>query len=279
MPGRGLLHFKGSLARGRILDAALRYRDCNARRVLLAPLLFVGCSVSKVPEIYHGHVGRTVLAVPSRVASSVLYNGESDWTASERPKAERTNRDPIQSIEFYVDLDHPNMTVTDQAARDRLSERSGELHLPSIVGHVIGITVDFPEAVQSTAAAWRSQLSSGKPYPGAFQALEPALPEYGLETRRADWSKPVEGRERHGNSIFDVDVDYLGRTENIYLYCNDARQVVAPFAPMPTCQFRIIVPEMGGRISGSLDRGDVPRWRDLRSAALATLHSFVAVPR
>lgn len=85
----------------------------------------------------------------------------------------------------------------------------------------------------------------------------------------------MRDRERHGGSIFNVDVDYLSVSDNIRLYCNDARQVVAPFAPMASCQFVIVVPELGGRVSGRIDRGDVPRWRDLRAAALMTLHSFV----
>ena len=242
---------------------------------LLAALAAVGCAAAEVPEVYHGRAGRAVLAVPSTIASSVLYDNESDWTAPEKPKAERTDRDPIRGIEFFVDLDHPDRVITDQAARDRLLERSGTLHLPSVVGHVVGITVDLPAEGQPSAAMIRSGESVGKLYPApAFQALKPAPAEYGLETRRADWSKLVKDRERHGIGIFNVDVDYLSRSENTYLYCNDARQVVAPFEPMPTCQFVIVVPELAGRVSGSIDRGDVPRWRDLRAAALATLHFF-----
>lgn len=252
----------------------------NARRALLAALALASCAAADAPEVYHGRAGKTVLAVPSRIASSVLYDGESDWTAPEKPKAQRTDRDPIRVIEFYVDLDNPDSIITDQAARDRLLARSGTLHLPAVVGHVVGITADFLSEGQPSAAAIRSRFSTGKLYPApAFRALKPAPPEYGLETRRADWSKPVKDRKPHGNGIFDVDVDYLSTTENTWLYCNDAQQVVAPFAPMPTCKFVIVVPELGAQVSGSIDRGDVPRWRDLRAAALATLHSFVVATK
>ncbi|MCI1141608.1 hypothetical protein MOP88_03410 [Sphingomonas sp. WKB10] len=242
-------------------------------------LALAGCAAADIPEIYHGHAGKSVLAVPSRIASSVLYDGESDWTAPEKPKAQRTDRDPIRLIEFYVDLDHPDSIITDQAARDRLLARSGTVNVPAVVGHVVGITVDLPAEAQPSVAAIRSQFSKGHLFPApAFQALKPAPPEFGLETRRADWSKPVKDRERHGGGIFNVDVDYLSVADDIWLYCNDTRQVVAPFAPMASCQFVIVVPEMGGRISGRIDRGDVPRWRDLRAAALATLRSFVVSP-
>ncbi len=221
-----------------------------------------------------------MLAVPSRIASSVLYDGESDWTAPDKPKAQRSEDDPIRLIEFYVDLDHPDSIITDQAARNRLLERSGTVNVPAVVGHVVGITVDLPAERQPSAAAIRSHFSTGNLYPApAFQALKPASPEFGLETRRADWSKPVKDRERHGVGIFNVDVDYLSVTENTWLYCNDTRQVAAPFAPMAGCQFVIVVPELGGRVSGRIDRGDVPRWRDLRAAALMTLQSFVVSPR
>lgn len=250
------------------------------RRVLLAMLALAGCAAADVPEVYHGRAGKTVLAVPSRTASSVLYDGESDWTTPEKPKAQRTDRDPIRGIEFYVDLDHPDSIITDQAARDRLLEKSGTVNVPAVVGHVIGITVDFPAGDQRSAAAIQSQFSKGKLYPApAFQALKPAPPEYGFETRRADWSKPVKDRKLHGGGIFDVDVDYLNTAESTWFYCNDARQVVAPFAPMPTCKFVIVVPELGAQVSGSLDRGDVPHWRELRASALTTLQSFVVSPR
>lgn len=254
--------------------------DLTMRRALLAMLALAGCAAADVPEVYHGRAGKTVLTVPSRIASSVLYDDESDWTAPEKPKAQRTDRDSIRRIEFYVDLDHPDSIITDQAARDHLLERSGTVNAPAVVGHVVGITVDLPVEKQPSAAAIRSQFSRGNLYPApAFQALKPAPPEFGLETRRADWSKPVKDRERHGFGIFNVDVDYLSVTENTWLYCNDTRQVAAPFAPMASCQFVIVVPELGGRVSGSIDRGDVPHWRDLRAATLMTLHSFVVPPR
>ena len=250
------------------------------RCALWAMLALAGCAAAEVPEVYRGRVSKVVLAVPSRIASSVLYDGESDWTTPEKSKAQRTDRDPIRSIEFYVDLDHPDRIITDQAARDRLLERSGTVNGPAVVGHVVGITVDLPTEGQPSAAAIRSQFSKGNLYAApAFQALKPAHPEFGLETRRADWSRPVKDRQRHGGGIFNVDVDYLSVAENTWLYCNDARQVVAPFAPMASCQFVIVVPELGARVSGSIDRGDVPHWRDLREAALATLHSFVVSPR
>ena len=216
------------------------------------------------------------MAVPSAIASSVLYDGESDWTPPAKPKSERTDQDAIRVIEFFVDLDHPSHVITDQAARERL----GALHLPALFGHVLGLTVDFSPGEQSSAAAIRTRFSVGTASPSpAFRALEPASPEYGLETRRADWSKPVDDRRPHGIGMFDVDVDYLSTTENTYLFCNDGRQSVAPFAPMPFCQFVIVAPQLGAKISGSIDRGDVPRWRDLRAAALATLQSFVVAPR
>lgn len=247
---------------------------------LIAMLALAGCAATDVPETYHGRVGRTVLAVPSRIASSVLYDGESDWTAPAKPRAQRTEHDPIRLIEFYVDLDHPDSIITDQAARSRLLERSGTVNVPAVVGHVVGITVDLPVERQLSAAAIRSQFSTGSSYPApAFQALKPAPSEFGLETRHADWSKPVKDRERHGAGIFNVDVDYLSESENTWLYCNDARQVVAPFAPMASCKFVLVVPELGARVSGSIDRGDVPRWRNLRAAAMTTLHSFVVSPR
>lgn len=251
-----------------------------ARRTLLAGLALVSCTAADVPEFYRGRAGRVTLAVPSRIAGSVLYDGESDWTAPEKPKAQRTDGDLIKRIEFHVDLDHPESVMTDQAARARLEESSGTLHLPAIVGHVVGITADLSPEGQPSAATVRSHFGTGSMYPApAFRALKPIPAEYGLETRRADWAKLVKGREPHGAGIFDVDIDYLSTTENTYIYCNDARQVVAPFAPMPTCQFVIVVPELGGRLTGSIDRGDVPRWRDLRAAALATLRSFVVAPR
>lgn len=247
----------------------------------MAMLALTGCAAADVPEVYHGRAGKTVLAVPSGIASAVLYDGESDWTAPEKPRAQRTDRDPIRRIEFYVDLDHPNRVITDRAARDRLLLRIGTVNAPAVVGHVVGITVDFPAEGQPSAAAVRSEFSKSNQYPAlAFKALKPAPSEFGLETRRADWSKPVKDRERHGGGIFNVDVDYLSATENTWLYCNDAQQVVPPFAPMAGCEFVIVVPELGGRVSGRIDRGDVPRWRDLRAIALTTLRSFmVSSPR
>ncbi|GHH26810.1 hypothetical protein GCM10008023_41860 [Sphingomonas glacialis] len=117
--------------------------------------------------------------MPSRIASSVLYDGESDWAAPEKPKVQRTDRDPIRVIEFYVDLDHPDSIMTDQAARDRLLERPGTVNLPAVMGHVVGVTVDFPAGERRSAAAIRSQFSKGTLYPApAFQALKPAPPEY-----------------------------------------------------------------------------------------------------
>ncbi|WP_267380380.1 MULTISPECIES: hypothetical protein [unclassified Sphingomonas] len=243
-------------------------------------LAAVSCAAAEVPEVYHGRAGSIVLAVPSRIASSVLYDDESDWTPPDTPKAARTDRDPIRVIEFFVDLDHPDRIITEEAARDRRLQSSGALHLPAVVGHVVGVTVDLPAEGQPSAAAIRAGTSLGQLYPApAFQALQPAPPEYGLETRRADWSKPVKDRVLHGNGIFDVDVDYLSTAENTYITCNDGRQGVAPFAPMPTCQFIIVVPPLHGRLSGSVDRGDMPRWRDLHAAALHTLHSFEAPGR
>ena len=252
----------------------------NAKWTLLAALALVGCTAVDVPEVYHGRAGRTVLAVPSRVATSVLYEGESDWTTPGKPKAERTDHDPIRVIEFFVDLDRTDSITTDEAARDRLLQRSGTLHLPAIVGHVVGVTVDLPAERQPSAATIRSHFDTGSTFPApAFQMLKPVPPEYGLQTRRADWSKTVKDRRLHGTGIFDVDVDYLSTTEDTYLYCNDARQLGAPFAPMPTCKFMFVVPGLGGLVSGSIDRGDVSRWRNLRAAALARLHSFVVTSR
>lgn len=242
---------------------------------LFASLAFVGCALADIPETYHGRVGRTILAVPSAIAGSVLYDGETDWAAPEKPKSNRTDQDVIKSIQFFVDLDQPGHIITDQAARERLVERGAVLHLPAVFGHVLGITVNFGTETQKSAVAIRAQFNSYSFAP-AFRALQRAPSEYGLETRRADWSKPVKGREHHGIGMFDVDVDYLSEAENIYIYCNDARQHVAPFAPMPTCQFKIVVPEFEGVISGVIDRGDVSNWRNLRASALATLHSFVA---
>jgi hypothetical protein len=243
--------------------------------MLFATLALAGCAAADVPEVYHGRAGKTVLAVPSRIASSVLYDGESDWTAPEKPKAQRTDRDLIRVIEFYVDLDHPDSIITDQAARDWLMERIGTVNVPAVVGHVVGLTVDFSTDGQPSAADVRSQFSRSIFPAPVSQGLKPAPPEFGLETRHTDWSKAAKDRERHSGDIFNVDVDYLSVADNIWLYCNDTRQVVAPFAPMASCQFVIVVPELGGRISGRIDRGDVPRWRDLRAAALMTLHSFV----
>ena len=241
---------------------------------LIAALAASGCAAAEVPEVYHGRAGNFVLAVPSKIASSVLYDGESDWTAPEKPKVQRTDHDAIRIIEFYVDLDHPDQIITDQAARDRLLERSGSVHPGAMVGHVVGITVDFPADGQPSAVDVRSQFSRSI-FPAAVsRALKPAPSEYQLETRRADWSKPIKGRKRYGTGIFDVDVDYLSTTENTWLYCNDARQVVEPFAPMPTCKFVVVAPGLGARVSGSIDRSDVPRWRDLRTAVLRTLRSF-----
>jgi hypothetical protein len=254
----------------------MKWPNIDMWQPLFASLALVNCTAADVPEIYHGRVEQTVLAVPSAIATSVLYDGESDWTPPDKPRSERTDRDAIRMIEFYVDLDQPGHVLTDQAARERLAAHSGTLHLPAIFGHVLGISIDFSPGRQSSAKAIRSQF--GRPDFGpAFRALNPTSPEYGLATRRADWSKPVKGRELHGNSIFDVDVDYLSETENTYIYCNDSRQSVAPFASMPTCQFMIIIPKLGGVIRGTIDRGDVPRWRELRAAALATFYSFVVV--
>lgn len=247
------------------------------RRMLLASVALVGCSAADIPEVYHGRAGRTVLALPSAIAASVLYDEESDWAPSDKPKSERTDRDAIRRIEFFVDLDHPDSVISDQAARERIMERSGTLHLPALVGHIIGITVDFPPKKPPSAEEIRSQFKRYHVAP-AFRTLEPATPEYGFETRRTNWSRPMKNRVRYGSGIFDIDVDYLNAAENTYIFCNDARQAVAPFAPMPTCQFKIVVPELAGIISGSIDRGDVHRWRELRTAALATLHSFVVRP-
>ena len=241
---------------------------------LSAALAAAGRAAAEVPEVNYGRAGKAVLAVPTKIASSVLYDGESDWTAPEKSAVRRTDRDPIRTIEFYVDLDHPDQIIADQAARNRLLERSGSVHAGAMVGRVIGITVDFPIDGQPSAADVRSKFSRSI-FPAAVsRALKPALSEYQMETRRADWSKSIKGRERYGSGIFDVDVDYLSTTENTWLYCNDARQVVEPFAPMPTCNFVIVVPEFGARVSGSIDRSDVPRWRDLRASALRTLRSF-----
>jgi len=232
--------------------------------------------VPKTPEVYHGRAGKTVLAVPSKVASSVLYDGESDWVAPEKPKTQRTVRDPIRVIEFFVDLDDPGRVITDQAARNRLLERKGSTDQVAVEGHVVGITVRLADEGLLRAAEIRAQFGAGSLYPApAFRALKPAPSEYGLETRRADWSQRIEDRKRHGNSIFDVDVDYLSTSSETWLFCNDARQIAAPFAPMPTCKFKIVVPSLGAVLSGSIDRADVPLWRDLRAAALLTLNSFV----
>lgn len=250
------------------------FLNIRGRRILFVAVTLLGCTAAEVPEIYHGRAGQTVLAVPSRIASSVLYDGESDWVPPERPRAKRTDRDPIQAINFWVDLEQPNKITPDAVARDWLLNRGGAMNLPALNGQIIGISVGFPKSKLPYAATVRSRVSEGVGWP-----LKPAPFEHGLETRRADWSQPVEGRTRHGNGIFEVDVDYLSNADNVYIYCNDARQVVAPFAPMATCQFTIVVPELGATMSGSFDRGDVSRWRDLRAAALATLQSFVVSPR
>ena len=233
---------------------------------LLAGLL-ESCGQADVPEVYHGHVGSVALAIPSRIASSVLYDGESDWKAPDRPKSERTERDAVNEVEFFVDLDHPTqLQEYNYANRVRFVDHPS-VRRPAVSGHLLGVTALLGQEWKERPELIRAGYQGVR-----FRGMRPSPPIYGLEARHQDYSAAVSGVQRHGLS--EVDADYLSSPDGVYIQCNDARASVAPFDPMPTCHIWVIDQMIGARLMTDFDRGDLPRWRELKAAMLNTLYSF-----
>ncbi len=231
-----------------------------------------GCGQADVPEIYRGHVGPVQLAVPSRIAPSVLYDDESDWTPPDHPRSERTASDSIKEIEYFVDLDHPTELQEENYTNRVRFTQGAAMHHPAVFGHLLGVTALLGPDWKESPEHIRAMYNRHNP---AFHAMRPSPATYGLEARQQDYSVPVPGRERHG--LDKIDADYLSSSDGVYIQCDDAHMSVQPFEPMPTCHIWVIEKTMGARLMTDFDRIDLPRWRDLRSAMLHTLYSFRAV--
>jgi hypothetical protein len=238
-------------------------------------MFLTGCSISEdLPDVFKGQVHGARLAIPRHYTlMSVTYDKEDDWTPPTKPKSQRTFTDHINTIEFLIDLDHPNTLVDVDSVRGRWPLDSIG---PSgvVFGHILTAAAMSGGVADDPLGIERYRLNRRK-----FDPTAPAKDGgqmYGLRAMHADRSSPEFQRTLELNGVARLDLELYDRNLQTLIYCDYSFTApgVSPRRETSTCEMSLVEPDLHLFIQSNFDRRDLAQWPAIRSSLLTVVGHF-----
>lgn len=238
-------------------------------------MLLSGCSLSEdLPDVFLGNVNGVRLAIPQQYTlMSVTYDDEDDWTPPAKPKNQRTFTDRINTIQFLIDLDHPNTLVGVDSVRDRWP-LAGIGPSGVVFGRILTASATSGGVADDPLGIERYRLNRRQ-----FDPTAPAQDGgqmHGLHALHADRSMPEFQRSMESKGKAPLDLELYDRDLQTLIYCDYSFTVpgVSPRRETSTCEMSLVEPDLHLFIQSQFDRRDLAQWSAVRSSLLTVVRQF-----